>query len=73
MTNILEVICGTCSCNAEEAQEHLDNELRHLRELRELENEGLGTFDSLDFQYACENLGLESDYQVYFINQLAIA
>ena len=73
MTDIIETICGTCSCNAEQAQEHLDNELRHLRELRELEDEGLGELESRDFQYACENLGLEYDYQVYFINQLTIA
>ena len=73
MTNILDAICNTCSCSAEEAQEHLDNELRHLRELRELESEGLGTLESRDFQYACENLGLESDYQDYFINQLIVA
>ena len=73
MTNILESICGTCSCNTEEAQEHLDNELRHLRELRELEKDGLGTLEHRDYQYACENLGLESDHIEYFINQLAVA
>ncbi len=71
--NIIEAICSTCSCNETEAQEHLDNELRNLRELQDLESEGLATLEHRDIVYACENLGLESDYIDFFINQLAIA
>ena len=66
--NIVEKICNTCSCNIEEAQEHLDNELRHLRELVELDD-----LRSDDISTSCSNLGLESDYEIYFINQLTIA
>lgn len=69
--DIIQTICVTCSCTESEAQEHLDNEIRRLRELQELEAEDLGTLEYRDFQYACENLGLEYDYIEYFINAIA--
>ena len=71
--NIVELITRTCSCSTEEAQEHLDDEIRHLRELRDLEKEDLATLEHRDFEYACDNLGIEHEYVTYFINQLTIA
>ena len=71
--NIIELITHTCSCTTEEAQEHLDNEIAHLKDLQELENEGLATLEYRDYEYACDNLGIEHDYVEYFINQLSIA
>ena len=71
--NIVELITRTCSCSTEEAQEHLDNEIRNLRELRDLEKEDLATLEHRDFEYACDNLGIEHEYVTYFINQLTIA
>ncbi|MFR9546019.1 MAG: hypothetical protein SNJ29_10635 [Rikenellaceae bacterium] len=68
--NIIELITMTCSCSEEEAQEHLDNEVRHLRELRDLEAEGLAELEHRDYEYACDNLGIEYDHIIYFMNQL---
>ena len=53
-------------CNGTEAQEHLDSELRHLRELQELDD-----LREDDIEVACLNLGLDLDWQEYFINRLA--
>ena len=69
--NIIELIQCTCSCNETEAREHLNNEVRNLKELKELEAEGLATLEYRDFEYACDNLGIEHDYIEYFMNQLA--
>lgn len=71
--NIIELITRTCSCSESEAQEHLDNEIRNLRELRDLEAEDLATLEYRDYEYACDNLGIEHDYIEYFMNQVAIA
>ena len=55
-----------CSCNDTKAQEYLDDELRHLRELQEVND-----LREDDIGMACSNLGLDLDYQEYFINRLA--
>lgn len=67
---IIELITITCSCSEEEAREHLTNEVENLKELRELEEEGLATLEYRDFEYACDNLGLDHDYIEYFLTQL---
>lgn len=64
--DIISLICNSCSCNGTEAQEHLDSELRHLRELQELDD-----LREDDMEVACLNLGLDLDWQEYFINRLA--
>ena len=56
----------SCSCNDTKAQEYLDDELRHLRELQEVDD-----LREDDIGMACSNLGLDLDYQEYFINRLA--
>lgn len=64
--NIIILICNSCGCDKTEAQEYLDSELQNLRELQELDDLREG-----DIELACSNLGLDLDYQEYFINRLA--
>ena len=64
--NIIDLICNSCSCGKEEAQEYLDDEIRNLQELQ-ADND----LRSEDFEIACSNLGLDQDWQIYFINRLA--
>lgn len=64
-TDIISLICSSCSCNDNEAQEYLDDELRHLRELQEAND-----LREDDIGMACSSLGLDLDYQEYFINRL---
>ena len=65
--NIIDLICNSCSCGKEEAQEYLDDEISNLQELHE-DN----ALRSEDFEIACSNLGLDQDWQIYFItNRLA--
>lgn len=65
-TNSIELICSSCSCSQTEAQEYLDSEIRYLRELQEVDD-----LRKDDIEMACSNLGLDLDYQEYFINRLA--
>lgn len=65
-TNIIELISNSCSCSQTEAQEYLDSEIRNLRELQEVDD-----LREDDIEMACSNLGLDLDYQEYFINRLA--
>lgn len=65
-TNIIELIGNSCSCSRTEAQEYLDSEVKYLRELQEV-----GDLRGDDIEMACSNLGLDLDYQEYFINRLA--
>jgi len=44
----------------------LDDEIRNLQELQ-ADNDLRGE----DFEIACSNLGLDQDWQIYFINRLA--
>ena len=64
--NIIDLICNSCSCDKTEAQEYLDSELQNLRELQELDD-----LRESDIELACNNLGLDLDYQEYFINRPA--
>ncbi|MDR0430352.1 MAG: hypothetical protein LBH58_07760 [Tannerellaceae bacterium] len=64
--SIIDTIRNSCNCDREQAEEHLNNEINNLRELRDLADL---RFD--DFQQACANLGLETDYVEYFLNALA--
>ena len=65
-TTIIENICTSCGCTAEQAREYLDDEVRNLRELCDQND-----LREDDIELACSNLGLESDYMDYFINRLA--
>ena len=64
---IIKAICGGCSCDEQQAQEYLDDELRYLRELREVND-----MQHSDIVLACSNLGIEADYEEYFIQALAV-
>lgn len=63
---IIEAICCSCSCSEAEAKEYLEHEVRNLRELQDLND-----LRDSDIEQACSDLGLESDYQEYFITALA--
>lgn len=63
---IINMICSSCGCDRAEAQEYLDSEIRTLRELQELDD-----LREEDMEATCLNLGLDLDYQEYFINRLA--
>lgn len=63
---IIKTICNSCSCNETEAQEYLDDEIRNLRELSDLND-----LRYEDMEQACADLGLENDYVAYFINVLS--
>lgn len=63
---IIYLICSSCGCDRAEAKEYLDSEIRTLRELQELDD-----LREEDMEAACLNLGLDLDYQEYFINRLA--
>ncbi len=63
---IINLICSSCGCDRAETQEYLDSEIRTLRELQELDD-----LREEDMEAACLNLGLDLDYQEYFINRLA--
>ena len=69
--NIIDLICNSCSCGKEEAQEYLDDEIMddEIRNLQELQEDN--DLRSEDFEIACSNLGLDQDWQIYFINRLA--
>lgn len=64
--SIIKNISNSCSCNETEAQEYLDDEIRNLRELRDLND-----LRYEDMEQACADLGLENDYVPYFINVLS--
>ena len=64
--NIIDLICNSCSCGKEEAQEYLDAEIRYLQELQDANDLRDG-----DIEAACGNLGLDLDFQEYFVNRLA--
>lgn len=64
--NIIQSICIGCSCNEEQAREYLEDEMRNLRELKDLDD-----LRDDDIENACSGLGLDMDYMVYFITQLA--
>lgn len=63
---IIDNICNSCSCTPEEAREHLDSEIRNLRELQDANDLRYN-----DFEEACKGLGLDYDYVQYFIATLA--
>ncbi len=65
-TNIINLIRNSCGCSQTEAQEYLDSEIKYLLELQEADD-----LRESDIEMACSNLGLDLDYQEYFINRLA--
>ena len=65
-TKIINAICNTCNCDQQQAQEYLDDEIRHLNDLS-----SHGDLFYSDLEESCSNLGLDCDYVEYFINVLA--
>lgn len=64
--SIIDGICSSCSCDRKQAEEYLEDEIRNLWELRDLDD-----LRPSDMETACDNLGLEHDYVEYFIHALA--
>ena len=58
---IIERICGYCNCDEATAREYLNDEIRHLRELQEVED-----LQESDIEQSCKNLGFESECIEYF-------
>ena len=67
-TDIINLISNSCGCSQTEAQEYLDSEIKYLLELQEADD-----LRESDIETACSNLGLDLNYQEYFINRLAVA
>lgn len=63
--NILASIQVSCNCTEEQAQEYLQAEFRYLYDLQKAND-----LRYSDFEQACTNLGLDSDWIQYFINEL---
>ena len=63
---IIDMICNSCSCDKQTAEEYLNDEIRNLNDLKDLDDL---RFD--DLESACSNLGLDNDYAEYFTNVLA--
>lgn len=65
--SIITAVMHGCSCTEQEAQEYLESEVDNLRDYA-----NIGDLRYYDFRTACDNLGIDADYEMYFINQLAI-
>lgn len=63
--SIIDGICSSCNCDRKQAEEYLEDEIRNLRELRDLADLRSG-----DMEVTCDNLGLEHDYMEYFIENI---
>ena len=63
--SIIESICNSCNCSELQAKEYLQDEIQNLEDLRDLND-----LRYEDFITACENLGVENDYTIFFINAL---
>lgn len=65
--SIITAVMHGCSCTKQEALEYLNSEVDNLKDYAEIGDLRYG-----DFRTACNNLGIDADYEEYFINQLAI-
>lgn len=63
--NIIASIQVSCNCTEEQAQEYLQAEFRYLEDLQKAND-----LRYSDFEQTCTNLGLDSDWIPYFINEL---
>lgn len=66
-TSIIQAVMHGCSCSETEAREYLDSEVDNLRDYI-----NIGDLRDGDILTACNNLGIDADYETYFINQLAM-
>lgn len=58
---IIERICSSCNCDKATAKEYLNDEIRHLRELQEVND-----LQESDIELSCSGLGIESECMEYF-------
>ncbi len=64
--SIIKRVCNSCECTEEQAREYIDDEIRNLRELRDL-----GDLRYSDVEVSCDNLGLDHDAVEYILHVLA--
>jgi len=57
---IIERICGSCGCDEMTAKEYLDAEIRHLRQLHEVDD-----LRPSDIEQSCNDLGIETECVEY--------
>lgn len=50
---IIERICGSCGCDEATAKEYLNDEIRHLRELQDVND-----LQESDIELSCSGLGI---------------
>lgn len=67
MEAIINAIMHGYSCNEQDVKEYLESEVDNLRDYA-----NIGDLRQSDFRTACSNLGIDADFEVYFINQLTI-
>ena len=60
-SEIIERICGSCGCDEATATEYLNDEIRHLRELQEVND-----LQESDIELSCSGLGIEAECMEYF-------
>lgn len=66
-TSIIIAVMHGCSCSETEAREYLESEVDNLRDYA-----SIGDLRNGDIRTACNNLGIDADYEMYFINRLAM-
>lgn len=59
------VMCG-CNCDEKDAREIIESELDNLCDLAQADDLRYG-----DVEDACHNIGIDSDYEEYFITRMA--
>lgn len=65
--NLVALVALACGCTSAQALEYVDNEIRNLTDIAQSEN-GL---EYRDIEDACSSLGVESDWEEFFINTMA--
>ena len=58
---IIERICSSCNCDEATAKGYLNDEIRHLRELQEVND-----LQESDIEQSCSDLGIDAECMEYF-------
>jgi hypothetical protein len=58
---VIERICSSYNCDEATAKEYLNDEIRHLRELQEVND-----LQENDIELSCSGLGIEAECMEYF-------
>lgn len=66
MKDIVKAVMNGCRCDEKEAREIIESELDNLCDYAQA-----GYLRPGDIEDACHNIGIDSDYEEYFINRMA--